>query len=327
MNLRYPIYFVHRGLSDWPEMVGGSQWIDPDRCPQRFMAGADHWTIQTFLHLKRRGDPVHLAGEFVPGEINVVYYDDLLLKSRPDRAFIVAIQPDRPRPAACDVRIVQNKLQVRTSNDHHVVFWPQPGLREREPSRKNILRRLGYLGMAVYLGKAFQDEAFRRRLAELDIELVIREKDWTDCSDLDAILAVRRVSPFDLTIKPASKLINAWRAGCPALLGPEPAYRELRKSPLDYFEVQSPDDAIAALRRLRDEPNLMDQMIASGHRRAEEFSVEKIASRWEALLAGPVSDAYERWQRESRLFRTIRFAFRSLEHKRQRRRFFKLIKT
>jgi hypothetical protein len=308
-------------------LAGGSELIDPDRCPQRFFKGPDHWTIQTFLHLKRRGNPVHLAGEFVPGQINVVYYDDLLLKSRPDRAFIVAIQPDRPRPAACDARIVQNRLQVQTKNDHHVVFWPQPGLRPRDPFRKNMLRRLGYLGMAIYLGKPFQDDSFRRRLAELDIELVIREKDWTDCSDLDAILAVREVSPFDLTIKPASKLINAWRAGCPALLGAEPAYQQLRTSPLDYFEIRTPDDALAALRRLRDEPGLIEQMIAGGRRRAEEFSVDNIAARWESILAGPVSDGYERWQQEPALLRTIRFGFRSLEHKRQRRRFFKLIKT
>jgi len=326
LNLRYPIYFVHRGLSKWPELIGATQWIDPESCPQRFMVGHDIWTIQAFLRLKRRGNAVHLAAEFVPGQINVVYYDDLLLKARPDRAFIVAIAPDRPRPAACDLRIVQNKLQVRTSKDYFVVHWPQPGLRRRDPSR-NTLHRLGYLGLAVYLSKAFQDDAFRRRLAELDIELVIREKDWTDCSDLDAILAVRQVSPFDLTIKPASKLINAWRAGCPALLGAEPAYQEMRTSPLDYFEVHSPDDALAALGRLRDEPGLMDRMIASGRRRAEEFSADNIAGCWESLLAGPVSDAYERWQREPTLLRTIRFAFRSLEHKRQRRRFFKLIKT
>jgi hypothetical protein len=326
LNFRYPIYFVHRELSKWPELVGGES-IDPNTCPRRFFEGPDHWTLQTYLYLKRRGDPVHLADDFVPGQINVVYYDDLLLKARPDRAFIVAIQPDRPRPAACDIRIVQNRLQVRTESDHHVVFWPQPGLQPRDPLRKNSLCRLGYLGMGIYLAKPFQDDVFRRRLAELDIELVIREKDWTDFSDLDAILAVRQVSPFDLTIKPASKLINAWIAGCPALLGAEPAYQQLRISPLDYFEIRSPDDAIAALRRLRDEPGLMDQMIANGHRRAEAFSVDHIASRWESILSGPVSDAYERWQRESPIFRTIRFAFRSFEHKRQRRRYARLIRT
>jgi hypothetical protein len=327
LNLRYPIYFVHRRLGDWPELAGGSELLDPERCPQRFINGPDCWTIQTYLHLKRRGNPVHLVGDFIPGQINVMHYDHLLLKARPDRAFIVAVQPDRPRPAACDMRIVQNKLQILSGNDYRIIHWMQPGLRPRDPERKNTVRRIGYLGAGIYLGKPFQDDAFRRRLAELDMELVIREKDWTDFTDLDAILAVRQVSPFDLTIKPPSKLINAWRAGCPALLGAEPAYQQIRTSVLDYFEVRSPDDALAALRRLRDEPDLMEQMIASGRRRAEEFSADNLAGCWESLLAGPVSDGYERWQKESGLFRTIRFGFRSLEHKRQRRRFFKLIRT
>jgi hypothetical protein len=159
------------------------------------------------------------------------------------------------------------------------------------------------------------------------MELIIRETDWTDCTDLDAILAVRQVSEFDLSIKPPSKLINAWRAGMPALLGMEPAYEQLRISPLDYFQIRTPDDAIAALRRLRDEEGLMAQMIASGRNRCLEFSTDNLAARWEALLSSPVTDAYERWKRESPLFRLCRFGFRYLEHKRQRRRFFRLIKT
>jgi hypothetical protein len=327
LSLRYPIYFVNRHLVDWPELVSGSELLDPELCPERFMTGPGSWTIQTYLNLKRRGNPVHLAPEFVPGQINVVHYENLFLKSRPDRSFLVAIQPDRPRPAACDLRVVQNKLQVQGKNDYYVVFWPQPGLKPRDPSRKNLVQRLGYLGDAKYLGKPYQNDAFRACLAENGVELVIRENDWTNCTDLDAILAVRQVSPFDLSIKPPSKLINAWRAGCPALLGAEPAYEQLRVSPLDYLEVRSPDDVLTGVRRLRDEPGLMEKMIAHGRQRCQEFSVENLAARWESLLAGPVTEGYERWLRESTLFRTIRFGFRVIEHKRQRRRFFKLIRT
>lgn len=37
-------------------------------------------------------------------------------------------------------------------------------------------------------------------------------------------------------------------AGCPALLGPEPAYQFLWKSELDYIEIRSPNDVISAIR-------------------------------------------------------------------------------
>ena len=73
---------------------------------------------------------------------------------------------------------------------------------------------------------------------------------WADYSDVDLVLAVR--PPIGThTDKPASKLYNAWRAGVPALLGPEPAFRELYTDTLDYVEVSTVDEALAAIDRLR----------------------------------------------------------------------------
>jgi len=362
-----PIYFVHRSLEDWPELLRDGPLPDPDQCPQKFK-GRDSWITMTYLRLKPRGADLRLSPEYVPGEINLVYYDDLSLKSRPDRAFIAAIEPDRPHAAAADLRIVQNQLQVRGPTDHYMVHWPQPGLKPRDVSfailpssaspgtpgegraegsspedinqdphpnplpeyrarGKNRLKRIGYVGLTAYLAPAFRDDAFRRQLGELGIELVIREKDWTDCRDLDAILAVRQVSEFDLGIKPPSKLINAWRAGCPALLGAEPAYQQIRKSPLDYFEIRTPQEAIAALKRLRDENGLMEKVIANGQLRSQEFSIENLAAKWEALLAGPVTQAYRKWQKESAIYRSMRFAIRAFRHKQERKRFKKLIRA
>ena len=89
---------------------------------------------------------------------------------------------------------------------------------------------------------------------------------WTDYSDVDLVLAVR--PPIGTyTDKPASKLYNAWRAGVPALLGPEPAFRELYTDPLDYVEVSTVEDALAAIDRLRAEPDLYRRMIDRGRRR------------------------------------------------------------
>jgi len=59
--------------------------------------------------------------------------------------------------------------------------------------------------------------------------------DWPDFREADLILAVRPGDRRRATNKPASKLVNAWLAGVPALLGPEVAYRELRRSELEWF--------------------------------------------------------------------------------------------
>ncbi len=329
VNCPYPIYFVHRRLQDWP---GLAQAADadlpvPDNCAAKFTSGPDCWITQTYIHLKRRGNDVRLVSEIVPGQINVVYYDEIVLKLRPDRAFIVAIQPDRPRPGVADIRITQNQLQVEAATDHYMVHWPQPGLQPREASRGSRLERIGYLGLEIYLDPRLRDDPFRKRLADLGVELIIRERDWTNYRDLDAVLAVRHVSPFDLSIKPPSKMINAWRAGCPGLLGAEPAFQQLRISDLDYLEVRTPDQAIEAVRKLKADPSLYEAMIAHGRQRAEEFSIDRLTTRWEEILHGPAAQAYERWRRQPRLLHLARFALRAINHKRLRRKFKRLIRN
>ena len=44
-----------------------------------------------------------------------------------------------------------------------------------------------------------------------------------------------------------SKLINAWLAGCPGILGPESAFQQLRESELDYIEARTVDDIVNAV--------------------------------------------------------------------------------
>ena len=74
--------------------------------------------------------------------------------------------------------------------------------------------------------------------------------------------------PIVLETKPASKLVNAWAAGVPAMLGPEPAYRELRSSPLDFLETPAAEAVLDAIDRLRGEPGLYAAMAENGLRRA-----------------------------------------------------------
>lgn len=83
-------------------------------------------------------------------------------------------------------------------------------------------------------------DAFQDALRQRGVRFVSRfQGEWHDYQHVDAVLAIRDCPPVVLATKPASKLINAWKAGVPALLGPEPAYRELRTSPLDFLEAAS----------------------------------------------------------------------------------------
>lgn len=108
--------------------------------------------------------------------------------------------------------------------------------------------------------------------------------DWPDFRDVDLLVALRPPDRRLWTAKPATKLVNAWLAGVPAVLGPEVAYRELRRSPLDYLEAATVEEARDAVLRLSAAPDLYRAMVENGRARAAELSREAIAGRWIRLL-------------------------------------------
>jgi hypothetical protein len=151
------------------------------------------------------------------------------------------------------------------------------------------------MGLVENLHRDFQSDAWPRALAELGLEWVPRTArfhsmgdparvDWEDYREVDVLLAIRPRQRRLEFAKPANKLINAWRAEVPALIGAEYAFREVRRSDLDYIEANNAEEAISALRRLQTEPDLHARMISNGRRRAAEFSFEAIVDQWAELL-------------------------------------------
>ncbi len=140
-------------------------------------------------------------------------------------------------------------------------------------------------------------------------------------------LAVRDLTATDYFAKPATKLTNAWLAGVPILLGPEPAFQALRESPLDYIEIKTPDEAVEAIIRLKQNPALYREMVENGLRRSQEFTVDRIAARWREVLAGPVADGYAAWRKQPALWMSVvrpaQFVVRGLKEMYERRRYVK----
>lgn len=102
---------------------------------------------------------------------------------------------------------------------------------------------------------------------------------------MDLVLAVR---PGRTSHKPASKLVNAWHAGTPALLSPDYPYLELRTSELDFMAVSTVTEAEQAITRLRAQPGLYRAMVSHGAARAREFTVAAITDRWAEFLFATV---------------------------------------
>ena len=89
----------------------------------------------------------------------------------------------------------------------------------------------------------------------------------------------------------------------PAILGPEYAYREMRRSELDFIEVSSATEARAAIRRLIDRPDLYEAMVRNGLERAREFEPEMLDRQWAEILYETLPGRIEGWR--ARLARTV----------------------
>jgi hypothetical protein len=209
-----------------------------------------------------------------------------------------------------NLQVVQNPTLVFWQrNCHYLPLWPQPGLKSRIPSGR--FKNISFLGAPSQFASEFGKEEWNSRVNSLGLIWIPRiesfqyndsekyrmnDSSWTDLTEIDAVVAVRRFTKYPaFDHKPPSKLVNCWLAGIPAILGAESAYRALYRSELDYIEVHSPEEVLAALVRLRDNPRLREAMIANGARRSKEVCNDAIMQRWIQFLEGVAIPSYHCW--------------------------------
>jgi hypothetical protein len=300
----FRVNFVMDSLKGWEAEAAAAEAPDVDAMPERIRPPVDAvWIAQSYMRLRKRGHDVRLTDKFVPEEVCVALAA-LKGSNRPYRSFAVSVQCHLLVARICEFNIVQNQLLLQRPNQALLPHWPQPGLIPRDVSRGTRLEHIGYFGDESLMSD-FNSAAFRSELKKLGMTLVTHQQ-WNDYSNTDVVLAVRNVPQSYLAYKPASKLYNAWAAGCPALLGQEPAFAAHRRSNLDYIEVGNPAEALVALARLKAEPELFQNMVDNGIRRSCDFSVDAVARCWERLLSGPIADRLKLWRRGPRVWREAR---------------------
>jgi hypothetical protein len=157
---------------------------------------------------------------------------------------------------------------------------------------------VGYLGYAESLAGAFRQDSFRKELANLGVDWVLRERpaDWNNYSDLDLCLAVRDISEVWIRTKPPTKLFHAWLTGCPALLGREPAFRYWGEPGIDYFEVTNPAEARIVIQRLQSDPALYRSIQQRGLLKGPAHDEQAVLRQWVATITGPIDQAFQHWQ-------------------------------
>jgi hypothetical protein len=293
------IHFVGRNLSDaWSDLAElDENAIDTQA--ERFRGGVNNWIIQTYLRLRQAlleaGVMATISDQPVLGAVNITHRDTLKQFSGQYRnCYVIGIRADRPPIQVCDWEILQNDLHAMHAHQRHLPFWPQPGLIPRAPELGKRIERIAYFGRTGTLSAWMSTPSFHAALKDIGVRFEIHEDRWFDYSNVDLVLAHRHEAPVMLEQKPPSKLINAWHAGVPALLGYEPAFERLRQSALDYFSVDSAEEVIAAVQRLQNEEGLYQSMVENGLRRRLAFSVEAIRQRWLGFLLNEVMPDAER---------------------------------
>jgi hypothetical protein len=282
--------------------------LDPDRDWRELQRGERAWVLQSYLRLERAGYPVRLASRLPEAGVVVFHAKqrrELQRECRECRErcargggklVLVAVRGDVGRWAGADFEVVQNRHSADGRRRFFVPHWPQPGLLPRDAARGATLARIAYKGFDRNLHGYFRSAEWRQFLAARGIDWVVdsvafaergthgEALEWPDFRAVDAVLAVRPAACPRRDSKPATKLYNAWLAGVPAMLSPDVAFGELRRSPLDYLEVTGPAEAQAAVRRLLAEPGLYQRMVANGRERAAEFTAGAVLERWLELL-------------------------------------------
>lgn len=260
-----------------------------------FNSSKSCWIWQTFCHLKTRGSlNVILSNSLKKDYINVIDRDSLEDKDLYEN-FVVSIRSDKSVCFGANIEIVQNASSVFRSNEYHIPHWPQPGLIPRE-SKDCEIKNISFFGKHDHLEDDFKSEEFLIALQKLGCVLQINENQWNDYSSTDLVLAVRDGHKFYLNCKPVSKLVNSWIAGCPAILSREVAYTEQRRSHLDYFEAATTADVLRIVHKLKQNPDVYENMILNGRQRATDFSVYNITKRWEHFFANYAAARFETWK-------------------------------
>lgn len=318
-DLRVPLNFVSGARPVWPEIAAGRiDAIDPSQLRDRCNDGFACWILQSFVLMRQAGLRPTLSARPTPDAVNVVHPFFFGLRHRTLSRYILACRADAHAPWSANFWLEQNGVRPEGPRHAAVPHWPQPGLIPRDPARGTRIETLVFKGEELNFDSRFRSDAFLAALREIGVTLRLDMFgpgrggsaagpvfDWHDYSTADLVLAARNMTPADAAGKPASKLVNAWMAGVPALLGPEPAFREIRRSDLDYCEIRTPEDVLAALRRLTAEPARYRAMVENGRRRAADFTVPRTIERWLAILNGPVRADFARWQARGRLDRAL----------------------
>lgn len=274
--------------------------LNPDDDWNVLRAGGG-WLLQTYLRLRRRGCPINITSMPTGGGI-VLYHSKHERKLRGiissiAESIYVCIRADRKKSYLADYEIVQNDFWDNKKNIRHIPYWPQPGLVPRASSRGNKIANISFKGNDDNLDSFYSSEIWMSWLKNNNIRWIkdsspwepskdfIVSSNWNDYSNTDLIVAYRppdntKKFAYKYRNKPANKVINAWIAGVPIIVGDEYAYNSIRKCKYDFIKIEKASDSLGAIEELISNPSYYEKIVKNGIDRSKEYTFEKIENIW-----------------------------------------------
>lgn len=300
-------FFVPTSKVDWLLEKNHLSWQDIIQARQVCSGNCTSWVLTTYMRLKKVGIPCTVV-KSMPQQGIVIADRDSLGNQYPylGDVMLICAKGDREFHPSAHMHIVHNASEsARSSNQlwnpYFIGHWPQPDIIPRSSHRGHHISTIAFLGTRSNLAPELTSKHWTETLEDIGCQWSPRHTPaaWNDYSDIDVVIAVRTFNRSQFPNKPASKLINCWHAGVPILVPPESAFTALRKSPLDFIEICSIEDAITAIQNLQGNPQKYQAMVDNGWLRAKKYTEETILGDWVDFIESTVYPQYKLFQEKS----------------------------
>jgi len=268
-----------------------------------FSEGRYCWTLKTYLCLMRAGFQCKLVHSMPDAGIIISHRAFLSDDFCPNvKQLLVCIKADWGRHPYAQIHIVQNRHEgfsrvyryFMPGKSYFMTHWLQSGIKPRAGDRENLVKNIAYIGREVNLADELKTQDWHDRLSDLGFNWlpVFNPLLWHDFTEIDVVVSAREFPARPNAGKPASKLVNAWHAGVPGCFTPETAVMDERISEIDFLPVNSPEEIISALVKLRDQPEFYQAMSGNCKIRALEYSEQRITAAWGKLISETLQNDY-----------------------------------
>lgn len=258
------------------------------------------WIIQTYCHLRNSTDiKIKLSDNVEEDAINYLSSTDYIQLKNKYKYYCISFVQDRLVYYPSQLIITQNLEHKPCTPYQYIPLWSQAGIIKKDHSLINRDVRIGFFGLVSNLVDVKQ---IIEKINQPTSFLVRDSSNWNDYSDIDIAIGIRDFSYKKHIQKPATKLINAWKAQVPFIGGYDSAFNQVGTVDEDFLLAETENDLINAINRILNEQGLKEKLISNGSKKYLDYSDCSIFEKWSQLFLSQ-NDKYYNWKNQSSVIR------------------------